>query len=112
MEEIEVEGAAEAYVELFNRYGVDYVISSPGTEFVPLWEYLAKYSSQGKKPSYINARHEGTALTMAKGYAMATGRPQVVLTHVIAGLLHIECLGRPEVTPLASGLEEDLLLAI
>jgi len=88
MEEIEVEGAAEAYVELFNRYGVDYVISSPGTEFVPLWEYLAKYSSQGKKPSYINARHEGTALTMAKGYAMATGRPQVVLTHVIAGLLH------------------------
>lgn len=88
MEEIEVEGAAEAYVELFNRYGVDYVISSPGTEFVPLWEYLAKYSSQGKKPSYINARHEGTALTMAKGYAMATGRPQVVLTHVLAGLLH------------------------
>jgi len=88
MEEIEVEGAAEAYVELFNRYGVDYVISSPGTEFVPLWEYLAKYSSQGKRPSYINARHEGTALSMAKGYAMATGRPQVVLTHVLAGLLH------------------------
>jgi len=88
MEEIEVEGAAEAYVELFNRYGVDYVISSPGTEFVPLWEYLAKYSAQGKKPSYINARHEGTALSMAKGYAMATGRPQVVLTHVLVGLLH------------------------
>ena len=88
MEEIEVEGAAEAYVELFNRYGVDYVISSPGTEFVPLWEYLAKYNSLGKKPHYINVRHEGTALTMAKGYAMATGRPQVVLTHVLAGLLH------------------------
>ncbi len=30
MEEIEVEGAAEGYVKLFNRYGVDYVISSPG----------------------------------------------------------------------------------
>ncbi|TET72065.1 hypothetical protein E3J39_03330 [Candidatus Bathyarchaeota archaeon] len=88
MEEIEVEGAAEGYVELFNRYGVDYVISSPGTEFVPLWEYLAKYGSMGKKPSYINARHEGTALTLAKGYAMATGRPQVVLTHVLVGLLH------------------------
>lgn len=88
MEMIEVEGAAEGYVELFSRHGVDYVISSPGTEFVPLWEYLAKYSSLGRKPSYINARHEGTALSMAKGYAMATGRPQIVLTHVLVGLLH------------------------
>jgi acetolactate synthase-1/2/3 large subunit len=88
MEEIEVEGAAEGYVELFNRYGVDYVFSSPGTEFVPLWEYLAKYNSQGKKPFYINTRHEAVSLTMAKGYAMATGKPQVVLTHVLVGLLH------------------------
>jgi thiamine pyrophosphate-dependent acetolactate synthase large subunit-like protein len=88
LEEIKVEGAAEGYVELFNRYGVDYVISSPGTEFVPIWEYLAKYNSKGRKPFYINARHEGTALTVAKGYAMVTGRPQVVLTHVLVGLLH------------------------
>ncbi len=88
MEEIEVEGAAEGYVELFNRYGVDYVFSSPGTEFVPLWEYLAKYNSQGKGPFYVNTRHEAVSLTMAKGYAMATGRPQVVLTHVLVGLLH------------------------
>ncbi|UCD44060.1 MAG: hypothetical protein JSV27_07910 [Candidatus Bathyarchaeota archaeon] len=88
MEEITVEGAADGYVELFNRYGVDYVFSSPGTEFVPLWEYLAKYNSQGKKPFYVNTRHEAVSLTMAKGYAMATGRPQVVLTHVLVGLLH------------------------
>jgi len=88
MDEIEVEGAAEGYIELFNRYGVDYVFSSPGTEFVPLWEYLAKYNSQGKKPFYINTRHEAVSLTMAKGYAMATGKPQVVLTHVLVGLLH------------------------
>jgi len=88
MEEIEVEGAAEGYIELFNRLGVDYVFSSPGTEFVPLWEYLAKYNSQGRKPLYINTRHEAVSLTMAKGYAMASRKPQVVLTHVIVGLLH------------------------
>ncbi|MBC8224522.1 hypothetical protein H8E65_08040 [Candidatus Bathyarchaeota archaeon] len=75
MEEIEVEGAAEGYVELFNRYGVDYIFSSPGTEFVPLCEYPAKYNSQGKKPFYINTSHEAVSLTMSKGYAMATGRP-------------------------------------
>jgi thiamine pyrophosphate-dependent acetolactate synthase large subunit-like protein len=47
MEEIEVDGAAEGYVVLFNRQGVDYVFSSPGTEFVPIWEYLAKYKELG-----------------------------------------------------------------
>ena len=88
MDEVKVEGAAEGYVELFNRYGVDYVFSSPGTEFVPLWEYLAKYNSQGKKPFYMNTRHEAVSLTMAKGYSMVTGRTQVVLTHVLVGLLH------------------------
>ena len=88
MEEIEFEGAAEGYIEVFNRCAVDYVFCSPGSEFVPIWEYLTKYNSQGKKPYYINVRHEGLALTMAKGYTMATGRPQVVLTHVISGLLH------------------------
>jgi acetolactate synthase-1/2/3 large subunit len=88
LEEITVEGAAEGYVEILNRYGVDYIFSSPGSEFVPIWEYLAKYNSQGKKPFYINARHEGLALTMAKGYTMATGRAQVVMTHVLTGMLH------------------------
>lgn len=88
MVEIDVEGAAEGYIELFNRKGVDYIFSSPGTEFLPLWEYLAKYNGQGKRPYYINARHEGTALSIAKGYAMVTGRPQVVLSHVLVGLLH------------------------
>lgn len=88
MKEIEVEGAAEGYIEAFNRCGVDYVFCSPGSEFIPFWEYLTKYKTQGKRPFYVNVRHEGLALTMAKGYTMATGRPQVVLTHVIAGLLH------------------------
>ena len=86
--EIEVEGAAEGYVELFNRIGIDYIFSSPGSEFVPIWEYLAKYNSQGKGPLYINTRHEGLSLSLAKGYTMATGRGQIVMTHVLTGLLH------------------------
>lgn len=87
-EEIEVEGAAEGYLELFRRYNVDYVFGSPGSEYIPFWEFLAKSSIEGKGPNYVNARHEGIALAMAKGYTMATGRPQVVLLHVSFGLLH------------------------
>ena len=88
MDEINVIDAAHGYVEMLNRLGVDYVFSSPGSEFISLWEHLARYNAEGKKPFYINTRHEGTALSMAKGYYMATGKPQTILTHVITGLLH------------------------
>lgn len=87
-EEVEVDGAAEGYLEIFRRYDVDYVFCSPGSEFVPFWEFLAKFNAQGRKPGYVNARHEGLALSMARGYTMATGKPQVVLLHVLFGLLH------------------------
>jgi len=88
LEEIRVEGAAEGYVEVFHRYGVDYVFSSPGTEFVPIWEYLAKYNEAGKKPLYMNTRHEGLSVSLAKGFYMVTGRPQVLMAHVLTGMLH------------------------
>ncbi|MCW4014248.1 MAG: thiamine pyrophosphate-binding protein, partial [Candidatus Bathyarchaeota archaeon] len=88
MDELIVEDAAHGYVEMLHRLGVDYVFSSPGSEYIPLWEHLARYNAADKKPVYINTRHEGTALSMAKGYYMATGKPQALLTHVITGLLH------------------------
>ena len=53
IEEIKVEGAAEAYVELFNRYGVDYVISSPGTEFVPIWARAERVNQIAEKLRYL-----------------------------------------------------------
>jgi len=88
MDEIVVKDAAHGYVEMLNRLGIDYMISSPGSEFIPLWEHLARYNAEGKKPFYINVRHEGAALSMAKGYYMATGKAQALMTHVVTGLLH------------------------
>ena len=88
MEELIVEDAGQGYVEMLNRLGVDYVFSSPGSEFIPFWEHLARYNAEQKKPFYLNIRHEGTALSMAKGYYMATGKAQVLMTHVLAGVLH------------------------
>ncbi|OGD46781.1 hypothetical protein A3K69_06950 [Candidatus Bathyarchaeota archaeon RBG_16_57_9] len=88
LSELVVEDAAQGYVEMLSRLGVDYVFSSPGSEFIPLWEHLARYNAEGRKPTYLNVRHEGAALSMAKGYYMATGRAQVLLTHVMTGLLH------------------------
>ena len=83
-----IDSAAEAYLEIFRHYGIQYVFGSPGSEYIPFWEALAKFSSLNKYPRYINARHESLALAMARGYTMATGMPQVVLLHVSFGLLH------------------------
>jgi len=57
MAEIVVEDAAQGYVEMLHRLGVDYVFSSPGSEFIPMWEHLARYNAEGKKPLYANVRH-------------------------------------------------------
>lgn len=82
------EDAAQAYVEIMNQLDIDYIFSSPGSEYIPLWEHLARQNAQNKKPIYLNIRHESTALSMAKGHYMATGKTQLILTHVITGLLH------------------------
>lgn len=85
---IDVEGPGDAYLELFEAYGVDYLFASPGSEMSHLWEFLVKFKENGRRLQYINCRHEALAVSMAYGYTHATNKTQVVLLHVDAGLLN------------------------
>lgn len=85
---IDVEGPGDAYLELFEAYGADYVFASPGSEMSHLWEFLVKFKANGRRLQYINCRHETLAVSMAYGYTRATNKAQVVLLHVDAGLLN------------------------
>lgn len=79
----------KALVKIFARAGVDYIFSSPGTEWPPVWEALAEAEERGdNRPRYINCRHEALAVAMASGYTKVTGRPQAVLLHATAGPLN------------------------
>lgn len=79
----------KALVKIFERAGVDYIFSSPGTEWPPVWEALAEAEERGdSRPRYINCRHEALAVAMASGYTKVTGRPQAVLLHATAGPLN------------------------
>jgi acetolactate synthase I/II/III large subunit len=79
----------KAMVKIFERAGVDYIFSSPGTEWPPVWEALAEAKERGDtKIQYINCRHEAAAVAMASGYAKITGKPQAVLLHATAGPLN------------------------
>ena len=83
---IEVESTAEAYLALLKVRGVDYLFGNGGTDFAPIVEAYAKLAAEGKSfPRPITVPHEFTAVSMAHGYAMVTGRPQAVMVHVIVG---------------------------
>jgi acetolactate synthase-1/2/3 large subunit len=78
----------EALLEALRRLGVDYIISSPGSEWAPVWEALVRQKVGGTRgPQYIDCWHETLAVDMALGYTMVTGRPQAVLLHAGPGLL-------------------------
>jgi acetolactate synthase I/II/III large subunit len=78
----------EAILEAFRSLGLDHVISSPGSEWSPVWEALARQKvNQKQGPTYIDCWHETLAVDMAMGYTQMTGRMQAVLLHAGAGLL-------------------------
>ncbi|MBM3487082.1 MAG: thiamine pyrophosphate-binding protein [Alphaproteobacteria bacterium] len=78
----------EAIVEAFRNLGVDYVMSSPGSEWGSLWEALARQQVEGKDgPEYLSCWHETLAVNLAAGYTAVTGRMQAVVLHAGVGLL-------------------------
>ncbi|HEY7990080.1 MAG TPA: thiamine pyrophosphate-dependent enzyme [Stellaceae bacterium] len=79
----------EAVLEAFRRLGTDYIVSSPGSEWGPLWEALARQRIGDKKgPAFLETWHENLAVNIATGYTLMTGRGQAVLLHAGVGLLH------------------------
>lgn len=86
LKRVSVESVGEAYLELLASRGVDYLFGNAGTDFPPIIEAYAKRAAQGQVlPRPVTVPHEVTAVSMAHGYAMVTGRPQVVMVHVIVG---------------------------
>ncbi|MBI1728697.1 MAG: thiamine pyrophosphate-requiring protein [Candidatus Rokubacteria bacterium] len=83
------ESVAEGYLELLVSRGVEYFFGNAGTDFAPIVEALAKRHTLGQPiPRPITVPHEIPAVAMAHGYAMVTGRPQVVMVHVTVGTAH------------------------
>jgi acetolactate synthase-1/2/3 large subunit len=78
----------EAILEALRNLRVEYVISSPGSEWPSLWEAMARQKRDGAAgPRYIDCGHETLAVTIASAYTKITGRMQAVLLHAGAGLM-------------------------
>ena len=85
---IEVNGltGGEAFLRVLSGMGVERIFASPGSEWSPVWEALAKPDES--MPVYLSSRHEEIALAMASGYAKATGKLPGVMIHTTVGALH------------------------
>src|SRR3954453_1977762 len=79
---------AEAVLRILRSMGVERIFASPGSDWAPLWEALAKPYAPGEVPEYISSRHEETAIGMATGYAKATGKLPALVVHTTVGALH------------------------
>ncbi len=78
--------AAHYFLEGLNELGFDYLFCNFGTDHAPLIEAMAAFRRAGREmPRTILCPHENTAVHMAAGYAIATGRGQGVMVHVDAG---------------------------
>jgi thiamine pyrophosphate-dependent acetolactate synthase large subunit-like protein len=78
----------EAILEAFRKLKIDYIMSSPGSEWSPVWEALARQQLDDKAgPAFVESWHETLAVNMATGYTLITGRPQAVLLHAGVGML-------------------------
>lgn len=78
----------DAILEAFRSLKIEYVFSSPGSEWPSFWEALARQKVSGTAgPTYLDCGHETLAVAMATGYTQVTGRMQAVLLHAGAGLM-------------------------
>lgn len=71
-----------ALLEMLIAHGVEYVFGNPGTTELPLMDGLQDYPQL----KYILALQEASAVSMADGYARATGKPSFVNVHIAGGL--------------------------
>jgi acetolactate synthase-1/2/3 large subunit len=83
---IPIDNVAQAYLELLRDRGIKYFFGNAGTDFAPLVDAFARFATEGKDfPKPILVPHEFAAVSMAHGFAMVTGEPQVVMVHVNVG---------------------------
>lgn len=90
--EMPAESVAEAYLALLAERGIEYLFANAGTDFAPIVEAYAKAAHSGlPTPKPLIATHENVAISMAHGYAAASGKVPAVMVHVSVGTANALC---------------------
>ena len=90
--QLKTETVAEAYLALLAERGVEYLFANAGTDFAPIVEAYARAAHSGlPAPKPLIATHENLAMSMAHGYAAASGKIPAVMVHVSVGTANALC---------------------
>lgn len=78
--------AAMMFLRRLRHHGVEKLFLNPGTDFPPLVEAYRQAAVAGDAvPEPVLVPYESTAVAMAHGYYLRTGRAQAVMVHVSVG---------------------------
>lgn len=84
--------AAELFLRTLAQLGVEYIIANPGTDFPPIAEAYGRCRDEPSAlPECLLAVHENTAVSMAHGIYLATGKPAAVMCHTTVGTANAIC---------------------
>jgi thiamine pyrophosphate-dependent acetolactate synthase large subunit-like protein len=72
---------------MLRRFGIRYVSLNPGASYRGLHDSLVNHLGN-ENPSMVLALHEDHAVSIAQGYAKATGEPMACVLHSNVGLMH------------------------
>ena len=80
------EWGSDHIADLLKAYGFEFVSFNPGASFRGIEESIVNYNDNC--PEVIEAGHEGLSVSIAHGYAKATGEPAACILHDVVGTLH------------------------
>ncbi len=84
--QVKLHSTSHYFLEGLNEVGIENLFCNFGTDHAPLIEEMARWQKDGRSfPKTFLCPHENTAMHMAAGYAMVTGRGQAVMVHVDSG---------------------------
>ncbi|HWP60428.1 MAG TPA: thiamine pyrophosphate-binding protein [Candidatus Acidoferrales bacterium] len=78
---------SDLIVDLLKALGIEYVALNPGSSFRGIHDSLVNYNGN-RNPEIVLCCHEEIAVSVAHGYAKATGRPMAAIVHNVVGLQH------------------------
>lgn len=81
------EYGSDLIVDMLKALGVKYAALNPGASFRGIHDSLVNYN-HNKAPEIIVCCHEEIAVSLAHGYAKATGEPMAAIVHDVVGLQH------------------------
>src|SRR5438067_13652868 len=78
---------SDVVLDMLRLLDIEYAAVLPGSTFRGIHDSAVNYTAN-QRPELILCNHEMITVSLARGYARATGRPMAAIVHNVVGLLN------------------------